>query len=95
MKIITLQEAYDILDHCSVVIVDGVTGIFPDLNDLTGEDDNVFLDLTDEGTDLDLSFEEGQNQEVVIQYGRLGVTAIGGTTVWLTPLIPRTLEEQK
>ena len=67
MKTITLQEAYQILEDCSAIILDNVV-TYPCLSDLENSDENQFLYISweDEGLEYNTKFEEGQNREVKI-----------------------------
>jgi len=66
MKTISLEEAYNILEQASAIIVDDAV-IYPSLWELNGDDNNEFLYLS--WTDADynefsLKFIEGDNREV-------------------------------
>lgn len=42
-RVITLQEAYDLIENASAVIIDGNALCYPSLDELTGEDHNEWL----------------------------------------------------
>ena len=69
MKIITLTQAYHILEDASAVVVDDDTLVYPSLDMISGDEDNEFLYLqweSDGGRLFNLKFNEGDNQEVKI-----------------------------
>jgi len=69
MKSIPLEEAFKILQDASAIIVDDGALVYPALSTLDFSDDNEFMFITyddDEGLTYELSFYEGDNQEVSI-----------------------------
>jgi hypothetical protein len=68
MKTITLQEAYQILEDASAVIINDSIVLYPTLSGLEDGEENEFLYFTwdDEGLEYDLHFNEGDNQEVKV-----------------------------
>ena len=67
MKTIELEEAYDLLMESEAVIVEGYV-MYPLVNELKDDEDNVFLELywDDEGLIYSLKFIEGDNKMVDI-----------------------------
>lgn len=63
---ITLDRAFDLLNGCAAVIIDQDFLVYPSMADLTGEDDNQFMNLSPSGFNLSYYFEEEGNREVVI-----------------------------
>jgi hypothetical protein len=69
MKSIPLQEAYQILEDASAIIIDDSVLVYPALSDLEFSDENEFMYLTwtdDEGQEYTCNFEEGDNQQVKV-----------------------------
>jgi hypothetical protein len=68
MKTIDLKEAFEILQDCSAIIIDDSRLIYPFLNEITGEDDNPFMDLSweEDGEDFVLRFYEFYNKTVTV-----------------------------
>jgi hypothetical protein len=69
MKIITLKEAYNILQDASAVIIDDSVLVYPSLDMIEGSDENEFLYLSwddEDGQEYSLKFCEGENQEVKV-----------------------------
>lgn len=79
MKTITLEQAYDILDRSSAVIIDHVV-TYPSLVPLDKTDkDNQFLYL--EWTDV-----EGREYNAIFTQGLNAAPKIGGSDLWLTDI---------
>jgi hypothetical protein len=69
MKSIPLEEAFKILQDADAIIVDDGALVYPALSTLDFSDDNEFMFIIyddDEGLTYELSFYEGDNQEVSI-----------------------------
>lgn len=72
MKTISLNEAYDILENCSGVIVDDHVITYPSLFEVLNEDDSddnefMFISWTEsDGEEYYLKFTQGDNKEVTI-----------------------------
>jgi hypothetical protein len=68
MKIITLKEAYQILEDANAVIIDDNILVYPSLSKLKDEGSNDFLYLSwdDRGLGYELIFVEDDNQEVKV-----------------------------
>jgi hypothetical protein len=68
VKKITLEKAFDIIQHASALIINDSTLLYPGLWELTGTDDNEFLYLSweEDGLEYHLTFTEGQNREVEV-----------------------------
>lgn len=69
MKIIDLKKACELLDGCSAVIADENLLSYPAVKDLTGEPENIFLEISWTGADdvsQTLLFREGDNTEVKV-----------------------------
>lgn len=68
MKTINIELAYKILGDASAVIINDSTLVYPSLYELEGSDENEFLYFKwdDEGLEYSLTFNEGDNQEVII-----------------------------
>lgn len=64
MKIISLDEAYDIIQGATAVIVNNDTLVYPILHDLETKDNNVFMSLECDGKIL--KFTEGDNRKVIV-----------------------------
>lgn len=64
-----LDEAYDLLCDCNAIVVNGIYIMIPKLNELTEEDENVFMALSwsVKGLTYELYFREGNNIEIPIQ----------------------------
>lgn len=64
-----LEEAYDLLCDCNAIVVNGTYIMIPKLNELTEEDENVFMALSwsVKGLTYELYFREGNNIEIPIQ----------------------------
>ena len=79
MKIITLKEAYNILQDASAVIIDDNVLVYPALDMIEGSDENEFLYLSwdDEGLGYEVKFCEGDNQEVEVAGSSLFLYAVG------------------
>ena len=79
MKIITLKEAYNILQDASAVIIDDNVLVYPALDMIEGSDENEFLYLSwdDEGLGYEVKFCEGDNQEVEVAGSSLFFYAVG------------------
>lgn len=67
MKTINLQNAFEFLVQSPAIILEG-RALEPELYDLNGEPDNVFLRLFwhDKGLDFEVLFEEGDNENVEV-----------------------------
>ena len=94
MKHITLQEAYNILEEASAIIVDDDALIYPSLADLEDELDNEFLYLSwdSEGLGFAIKFKEENNQHPKVSGDRLLLNDTEGEEISLTILMPKTLE---
>ena len=68
MKNIPLEDAYNILQDASAIIINDSTLVYPSLSDLEGDELNEFMYLSweEEGLVYDLHFNEGDNQMVKI-----------------------------
>lgn len=69
MKSIPLQEAYNILEEASAVIVDDSVLVYPALAELEFSDENEFMYIAwndEDGQEYVLKFAEGDNQEVKV-----------------------------
>jgi hypothetical protein len=72
MKTISLNEAYDILENCSGIIVDDHVITYPSLFEILNDDDsddNEFLYISyteSDGEDYSLKFTQGDNKQVTI-----------------------------
>lgn len=100
MKTITLKEAFEILENCSAVVTEEHTVIYPGLADLTGEDENEWLNIswTEDGQDFVMIFNEQDNREVKVQGSSLFLVdneCADGEEIQLTILCPQNLEQEK
>jgi len=92
-----LNEAYNILESCSAVIIDDGTLVYPSLADLTGEDDNEFMYLgwtDDEGREYRVKFTEGPNQQVEAFGSIMRLIDDEGDKIHLTLLAPWQFAEE-
>jgi hypothetical protein len=95
MKRITLDAAFEILEECSAVIMEGYNLMYPGLFDLTGEDDNVFLYLNfadDKGQEYSIKFNEKNNKTVRVDRFYMYFFDIEGDEVQLTILDRKNIE---
>lgn len=95
MKIITLKEAFEILENCSAIIIDDDVLIYPGLyEELTGEDDNEFMYLSweSEGMEYGIKFNEGLNKAVKVIGSFLFLIDTEGEERQITILEPKNLE---
>jgi hypothetical protein len=92
MKHIPLQEAFDILQDASAIIIDD-TVTFPSLDDLNGSDDNEFLYIGWEIEDADYcaKFQEGENKMVKVVGSSLFLVDNEGDETQITILVPAKL----
>lgn len=92
-KTITLQEAYNILEDCSAVIIDDNVLVYPSLDELSGDLKNEFLCLSweEDGENFEVRFLEGQNQNVQVSGSSLFLIDSEGEDNQLTILEPKVL----
>lgn len=91
MNTITLAQAHQILTHSSAVIWDDDKLCYASLSDLTGEDDNEFLNLSlvdSEGLEWSATFAEGNNKEVRFDGSSLFLQDDEGEDTQITILMP-------
>ena len=92
-KTITLNEAFQILESASAVVVSDNAVTYPGGLELTGEHDNQFLTVSwDEDGEVEHTFLEGANQTVVLAGMSLFLVDREGEEIQITPLFPRSLE---
>jgi hypothetical protein len=95
MKTITLEEAYDILEECSAVIVDSAVS-YPGLADLSGDDYNEFLYINwqdDEYLNYAIRFTEGENRSIKVSGSSMFLVDHEGDETQITILEPKQLEK--
>lgn len=95
MKTITLQEVYQILEDCSGIVTEDHVITYPSLADLTGEDDNQWLNISwiDEGQDFDIVFIEENNKEIKVSGSSMFLEDEDGDEFQITVLVPQNLEQ--
>lgn len=96
MRTITLQEAYDILENASALVVDDNALVYPALSELTGESFNQFLYVTwdDEGQEYSLKFCEEENETVKIVDSSMFLVDEEGDERQITILEPKNMETE-
>ncbi len=95
MKTITLQEAHSILENCSGVINEEHVITYPNLADLTGDDDNEWLYIfwnDDKGQDYRVKCVEENNKEIKVSGSSMFLIDNEGDDFQLTVLVPQDLE---
>lgn len=94
MKIITLKEAFDILEDCAGVITEDHVITYPNLDSLNGEGDNEWMRLSwdSDGLEFDTSFIEEDNQNVRVVGSSMFLKDEEGDEFQLTILTPQNLE---
>ena len=96
MKTITLEEAHQILDECSGVIIDNDVLVYPLLAELEHSDENEFLYLgwdDDQGLSYSIKFAEGENLSVKVSGSSMFLVDTEGDECQLTILEPKQLEK--
>lgn len=94
MKTITLQQAHQILENCSGIITEDHVITYPGLADLTGENDNQWLNVswTDEGQDYAAICIEENNREIKVIGSSIFLEDQDGEPFQLIILVPQNLE---
>ncbi len=88
---LTLAEAFEALKASSAVLVDNGQLVVPDLDELTGQDNNTFLTLRwvdDDGFEFDVYFSEGRNRVVYVEDTTMKLEDDEGERATLTLLAP-------
>lgn len=95
MKIITLQEAYDILENCAGIIVEDHIITYPSLSRIIDSDESEFLYIQweDEGVQYSLKFQEGENRKIKIIGSSMFLIDDEGDEQQITVLQTKNLEE--
>lgn len=93
---ITLQEAFNLLNKCSAVIIDNDVLVYPSLDEITGDPNNGFMYCAweNEGSDYSISFEEGCNQNITIHENYMALVDTKGEIHSIKPLTAMDLEEE-
>ena len=95
MKTITLDEAHQILEECSAVVIDDGVLVYPRLSDLEHSYLNEFLYLgwdDDQGLSYSIKFEEGENLSVKVSGSSMFLVDTKGDECQITILEPKQLE---
>lgn len=94
MKTITLNQAFNILQNCAAVVTETHNVTYPNLDKLTGEEENEFMALSweEDGLDYGVIFKEGNNQTVKVSGSSMFLEDNEGEEVQLTILVPQNLE---
>lgn len=94
MSVITLEKAWDLLNDCTAVIVNGQSLSFPSLDILKGDNDNEFLFVGWEcdKVKFNTKFLEKDNQEVKVNGFEMYLVDYEGEEVTLNLLSVRKLE---
>ena len=96
MKTIPLEDAYNILQNNSVIILDDSDHpLFPSMAELDGSDENQFLYLgwqNDDGLSYDLKFAEGENREIKVFGSSMFLIDTEGEEIQIYILQPTNLE---
>jgi len=88
MKELTAREVYDVLSNSTAVIIDDDALVYPSLDDLTGDPDNVFVCfswLDEEGNEYNFAVIEGTSH-YMDEDGNLILLDEVGDKVKITPL---------
>lgn len=91
MKLISLEEAYSLLEQCAAVVVDNNAVVYPSLWGLTDdeEDDFLYLSWEDEGDEFNLKFSQGPNGQVKVENGIMYLIESKGEVISLLLLEPK------
>lgn len=91
MKTITLLAACALLENCSAVIWDDTYVSYPSIADLTGEDENEFLYLSVDNSNV--KFAEGENRTIKVVGSSMFLVDTDGDECQITLLNPVNLEK--
>lgn len=94
MKTITLQQAFQILENCAAVITDTHVVTYPSLADLSGNDENQWLNISwsEDGQDYSIICVEENNREIKVSGSAMFLFDGEGEEFQITILVQQNLE---